>query len=235
MRIVCSLVWILIVGVMLNGCTSMLWSGNSAKAYSYQFHVAQSDALLGVAKLSSHREVGRGRYASVGKEQVYVLTGGNETISQILALVKKPEALTLVTPKHKTLNLSLVDPNMDPNQVNRFVGRIQFEYVLPVGESTRDWEQLPDYLIKQRHNQTVVQTSVRIFVHPYPLKNRGRLSTPIPLGDQYQIAMGSYEQKTYVDVIQVLNNAVATPFTLAADLITIPLKVVNDGMNQAIY
>lgn len=43
---------------------------------------------------------------------------------------------------------------------------------------------------------------------------------------------GQLRSTATVDVLQVLNNVFATPFTLAADLVTLPIGVVNQGVGS---
>ena len=79
-------------------------------------------------------------------------------------------------------------------------------------------------------------SSIRVFVEPYALDSRvNQIGSTTAIPGKYQILLGSYETTTTWDVLQVLNNAFATPFTLAADLVTLPIGVVNQGISKSKY
>ena len=74
-----------------NACTSMMWEGNSSKDYAYAFKTVQADRLVSFGKI---HERGQGeQYVLLGQSHVYVIRDGNREISQILRLVRDPQAL----------------------------------------------------------------------------------------------------------------------------------------------
>ena len=163
------------------------------------------------------------------------MTDGNEDIGDILAVVSNPAALKLVTGSDKAIKLGL-QPNSDAGAAVRFVGRIQLQYTVPNSQQAeiKAWQQLPDYLAKPQLAQTVLSSNVRIVVEPHAPADAVMVRSSTSFKERYTIKLGTYEQNTSVDVRQLLNNAVATPFTLATDLVMIPMSAVNQGVGKGI-
>lgn len=215
--------------INLSACTTLMWEGNSTKSYQHEFQQQSSDPLLGMGQLPADKQHAA-RYVFVGQEYMYVVERGNEDIQAALALVQQPANLRLVTGRDKVLRFAHY---AGAGSTAQFVGRVQLEYTVPPTEqqTITAWQQLDDYRIRPMQEKTTLVTNIRVFVTP---QNRSNTTTiqpnGLPAGD-YRIALGQYLQTTTVDVSQLLNNAVATPFTLVSDLVTIPLKVVNEGSN----
>ena len=218
-----------------SACTTMMWEGNSSKDYAYAFKTVQADRLVSFGKL---QEAGQeAQYVLVGEQHVYVITEGNKEIQQVLGLVQNPSALQLVTSQDKAIKLGL-SPQIGADGQAQFVGKLQLQYTIPNSDESQlaAWKELPYYKMRPQAEQTVFTSSIRVFVEPYALDSRvNQIGSTTAIPGKYQILLGSYETTTTVDVLQVLNNAFATPFTLAADLVTLPIGVVNQGISKTIY
>ena len=218
-----------------SACTTMMWEGNSSKDYAYAFKTVQADRLVSFGKL---QEAGQeAQYVLVGEQHVYVITEGNKEIQQVLGLVQNPSALQLVTSQDKAIKLGL-SPQIGADGQAQFVGKLQLQYTIPNSDEAQlaAWKELPYYKMRPQAEQTVFTSSIRVFVEPYALDSRvNQIGSTTAIPGKYQILLGSYETTTTVDVLQVLNNAFATPFTLAADLVTLPIGVVNQGISKTIY
>ena len=218
-----------------SACTTMMWEGNSSKDYAYAFKIVQADRLVSFGKL---QEAGQeAQYVLVGEQHVYVITEGNKEIQQVLGLVQNPSALQLVTSQDKAIKLGL-SPQIGADGQAQFVGKLQLQYTIPNSDESQlaAWKELPYYKMRPQAEQTVFTSSIRVFVEPYALDSRvNQIGSTTAIPGKYQILLGSYETTTTVDVLQVLNNAFATPFTLAADLVTLPIGVVNQGISKTIY
>ncbi len=226
---------LLILILFLNACTTMMWEGNSSKDYAYAFKTVQADRLVSFGKLQEAGQVEQ--YVLVGEQHVYVITEGNREIQQVLGLVQNPSALQLVTSQDKAIKLGL-SPQIGADGQAQFVGKIQLQYTIPNSDEAQlaAWKELPYYKMRPQAEQTVFTSSIRVFVEPYALDSRvNQIGSTTAIPGKYQILLGSYETTTTVDVLQVLNNAFATPFTLAADLVTLPIGVVNQGISKTIY
>ena len=227
------LLLILLLGV--SACTTMMWEGNSSKDYAYAFKTVQADRLVSFGKL---QEAGQeAQYVLVGEQHVYVITEGNKKIQQVLGLVQNPQALQLVTSQDKAIKLGL-SPQIGADGQAQFVGKLQLQYTIPNSDEAQlaAWKELPYYKMRPQAEQTVFTSSIRVFVEPYALDSRvNQIGSTTAIPGKYQILLGSYETTTTWDVLQVLNNAFATPFTLAADLVTLPIGVVNQGISKTIY
>ena len=226
---------LLILILFLNACTTMMWEGNSSKDYAYAFKTVQADRLVSFGKLQEAGQVEQ--YVLVGEQHVYVIAEGNREIQQVLGLVQNPSALQLVTSQDKAIKLGL-SPQIGADGQAQFVGKIQLQYTIPNSDEAQlaAWKELPYYKMRPQAEQTVFTSSIRVFVEPYALDSRvNQIGSTTAIPGKYQILLGSYETTTTVDVLQVLNNAFATPFTLAADLVTLPIGVVNQGISKTIY
>ena len=215
-----------------NACTSMMWEGNSSKDYAYAFKTVQADKLVSFGKI---HERGQGeQYVLLGQSHVYVIRDGNREISQILRLVRDPQALQLVTAQDRAIKLGL-SAQLGRDGEAQFVGKLQLQYTIPNSDTAQlaAWKELPYYKMRPQAEQTVFTSSIRVFVIPYANQAQvGKIAATTALHGDYQILLGSYETTTTLDVVQVLNNAFATPFTLAADLVTLPVGVVNQGVGK---
>ena len=234
--------WLRVRGLLLlmlllgaSACTTMMWEGNSSKDYAYAFKTVQADRLVSFGKL---QEAGQeAQYVLVGEQHVYVITEGNKEIQQVLGLVQNPQALQLVTSQDKAIKLGL-SPQIGADGQAQFVGKLQLQYTIPNSDEAQlaVWKELPYYKMRPQAEQTVFTSSIRVFVEPYALDSRvNQIGSTTAIPGKYQILLGSYGTTTTVDVLQVLNNAFATPFTLAADLVTLPIGVVNQGISKTIY
>ena len=228
---------ILLLGLLLGAgaCTTMMWEGNSSKDYAYAFKTVQADRLVSFGKI--HEPGQEVQYVLVGEQHVYVIAEGNKEIQQVLGLVQNPRALQLVTSQDKAIKLGL-SPQMGADGQAQFVGKLQLQYTIPNSDEAQlaAWKELPYYKMRPQAEQTVFTSSIRVFVEPYALDSRvNQIGSTTAIPGKYQILLGSYETTTTVDVLQVLNNAFATPFTLAADLVTLPIGVVNQGISKTIY
>ena len=177
------------------------------------------------------------QYVLVGEQHVYVIAEGNREIQQVLGLVQNPQALQLVTSQDKAIKLGL-SPQIGADGQAQFVGKLQLQYTIPNSDEAQlaAWKELPYYKMRPQAEQTVFTSSIRVFVEPYALDSRvNQIGSTTAIPGKYQILLGSYETTTTVDVLQVLNNAFATPFTLAADLVTLPIGVVNQGISKTIH
>ena len=216
-------------------CTTMMWEGNSSKDYAYAFKTVQADRLVSFGKI--HEPGQEVQYVLVGEQHVYVIAEGNKEIQQVLGLVQNPSALQLVTSQDKAIKLGL-SPQIGADGQAQFVGKLQLQYTIPNSDEAQlaAWKELPYYKMRPQAEQTVFTSSIRVFVEPYALDSRvNQIGSTTAIPGKYQILLGSYETTTTVDVLQVLNNAFATPFTLAADLVTLPIGVVNQGISKTIY
>ena len=226
---------LLILILFLNACTTMMWEGNSSKDYAYAFKTVQADRLVSFGKL---QEVGQeAQYVLVGEQHVYVIAEGNKEIQQVLSLVQNPRALQLVTSQDKAIKLGL-SPQIGADGQAQFVGKLQLQYTIPNSDEAQlaAWKELPYYKMRPQAEQTVFTSSIRVFVEPYALDSRvNQIGSTTAIPGKYQILLGSHETTTTWDVLQVLNNAFATPFTLAADLVTLPIGVVNQGISKSKY
>jgi len=228
---------ILLLGLLLGAgaCTTMMWEGNSSKDYAYAFKTVQADRLVSFGKI--HEPGQEVQYVLVGEQHVYVIAEGNKEIQQVLGLVQNPRALQLVTSQDKAIKLGL-SPQMGADGQAQFVGKLQLQYTIPNSDEAQlaAWKELPYYKMRPQAEQTVFTSSIRVFVEPYALDSRvNQIGSTTAIPGKYQILLGSYETTTTVDVLQVLNNAFATPFTLAADLVTLPIGVVNQGISKTIH
>ena len=209
-----------------------MWEGNSSKDYAYAFKTVQADKLVSFGKI---HERGQGeQYVLLGQSHVYVIRDGNREISQILRLVRDPQALQLVTAQDRAIKLGL-SPQLGRDGEAQFVGKLQLQYTIPNSDTAQlaAWKELPYYKMRPQAEQTVFHSSIRVFVEPHTLDSHlSKIGNTTAIPGQYQILLGSYETTTTVDVLQVLNNALATPFTLAADLVTLPIGVVNQGVGK---
>ncbi|UOO89984.1 hypothetical protein LVJ82_03070 [Vitreoscilla massiliensis] len=215
-----------------NACTTMMWEGNSSKDYAYAFKTVQADRLLSVGKIQERGQTEQ--YVLLGQSHVYVITDGNREISQILRLVHNPHALQLVTSQDKAIKLGL-SPQLSSAGEAQFVGKLQLQYTIPNSDTAQlaAWKELPYYKMSPQAEQTVFTSSIRVFVTPYANNTQAdNIAHTTAIAGDYQILLGSYETTTTLDVLQVLNNAFATPFTLAADLVTMPVGVVNQGVGK---
>ena len=226
---------LLILILFLNACTTMMWEGNSSKDYAYAFKTVQADRLVSFGKLQEAGQVEQ--YVLVGEQHVYVITEGNREIQQVLGLVQNPSALQLVTSQDKAIKLGL-SPQIGADGQAQFVGKLQLQYTIPNSDEAQlaAWKELPYYKMRPQAEQTVFTSSIRVFVEPYALDSRvNQIGSTTAIPGKYQILLGSHETTTTWDVLQVLNNAFATPFTLAADLVTLPIGVVNQGISKSKY
>ena len=226
---------LLMLSLGAGACTTMMWEGNSSKDYAYAFKTVQADRLVSFGKLQEAGQVEQ--YVLVGEQHVYVITEGNREIQQVLGLVQNPQALQLVTSQDKAIKLGL-SPQIGADGQAQFVGKLQLQYTIPNSDEAQlaAWKELPYYKMRPQAEQTVFTSSIRVFVEPYALDSRvNKIGSTTAIPGKYQILLGSYETTTTIDVLQVLNNAFATPFTLAADLVTLPIGVVNQGISKTIY
>ena len=231
--------WLRVRGLLLlmlllgaGACTTMMWEGNSSKDYAYAFKTVQADRLVSFGKI--HEPGQEVQYVLVGEQHVYVIAEGNKEIQQVLGLVQNPRALQLVTSQDKAIKLGL-SPQIGADGQAQFVGKLQLQYTIPNSDEAQlaAWKELPYYKMRPQTEQTVFHSSIRVFVEPHTLDSHlSKIGNTTAIPGQYQILLGSYETTTTVDVLQVLNNALATPFTLAADLVTLPIGVVNQGVGK---
>ena len=133
--------------------------------------------------------------------------------------MQNPRALQLVTSQDKAIKLGLSSQIGADGQA-QFVGKLQLQYTIPNSDEAQltAWKELPYYKMRPQAEQTVFHSSIRVFVEPHALDSHlSKIGNTTAIPGQYQILLGSYEATATVDVLQVLNNALATPFTLAAD------------------
>lgn len=223
-----KMIWLSLgCSLMLSGCTALMWGHDPIRGAEIKQHTVATDQILTFATVNHSPEGPESPLLLLGIKHTYVLLQGADELSQVLNSALNNNALGIN--QYQTLSFRLLSEHS-------FEGSIMLQYNEPTaGYTPQEQAQLKAFAFQYNGNSRYAYKTIHFSGDIQEASAlAGRIQQSKRFRAPYSVSFYSETRKETFKAGRLVSKIMATPFTVAGDLVIIPLGATAMAVGSAL-
>ena len=230
MKSLFSALIVILLSVSVVGCmTNEAWNRNPVVETTEQYKLIKADPLISFGQLIHANNTNK-QFVVIGKENIYVLTEGNEKITEFIHSKFPNSSLALVTSSDQKIRLNFHKLAQGADEVYFTTDlKLQLKVLHPTAQTVSDLAahaRAMQAQLREKPSEVELLLSVPIKGKMYKPSDNIKFDGNTAFNGNYMIEIGYFESKRRTRLGNLIGNIVITPFALVADAIIMPIAAV---------